>query len=80
LWDLKKIQQHLTADVLQLVKEVNFAAHALKTKAAAAEAPVPWRVRAASSRILSRNVSDRIVPLSSMSRLGCSQIGHPRSG
>ena len=30
LRDLKKIQQHLTADALQPVKEVHFAAHALE--------------------------------------------------
>jgi hypothetical protein len=30
LWNLKQIQEHLTADALQIVKEVNFAAHARK--------------------------------------------------
>ena len=30
LWDLKKIQQRLTTDALQPVKEVDLAAHALK--------------------------------------------------
>jgi hypothetical protein len=33
LRDIKKIQQRLTADAFQLVKEVNFAPHTLQTQA-----------------------------------------------
>ena len=56
LWDLKEIQQCLTADALQPIKEIDFAAHTLQCEpprigvSAAADF-------AASSRILSRNDS-----------------------